>query len=82
VAKTTAADQRAIAAQRVCAVSGEDLGSMGPPLKVSRGEQSTFICCKGCLKEIQANPDRFLRAAAAPGVTPAHNGHDHHDHSH
>jgi hypothetical protein len=63
--KATKADEKAIAAQKVCPVSKEDLFSMDGPLKVSRGEQSTFICCKGCLKELQANPDKFLGSAAA-----------------
>ena len=65
-AKATRADQAAIAAQKVCPVSGEDLFSMGGPLKVSRGDQSVFICCKGCLKKIQAGPDEYLGALAAP----------------
>ena len=73
-AKATKADEKAIAAQKVCPVSKEDLFSMGGPLKVSRGDKSTFICCKGCLKEIQANPDKFLGAPAADAK------HDHHNH--
>lgn len=76
VAKATAADQQAIAALKLCPVSGEDLGSMGGALKVSRGGKSTFICCKGCMEQIQANPEKFFGAtAAAPAA-----GHDHHDH--
>lgn len=73
-AKATKADEKAIAAQKVCPVSKEDLFAMGGPLKVSRGDKSTFICCKGCLKELQANPDKFLGAPAADAK------HDHHDH--
>jgi hypothetical protein len=65
VAKAGRADRKAIAAQKVCPVSKEDLESMGVPLKVSRGDKSIFICCKDCLKEIQANPDKFLGASAA-----------------
>jgi YHS domain-containing protein len=74
VTTSTAADRAAIAAQRVCKVSGEELGSMGTPLKVSRGGQTAFLCCKGCLKPLQANPDKYL-SASAPAA-----GHDHHDH--
>lgn len=77
VAKATAADQAEIAKLGVCPVSGEDLGAMGGPLKVSRGEQSTFICCEGCLKPIQADPDKYL--AAKKPKQPA-DGHDHHEH--
>jgi hypothetical protein len=71
--KATKADEKAIAAQKVCLVSKEDLFSMGGPMKVSRGDKSLFICCKGCLKEIQANPDKFLGASAAGA------GHEHHE---
>ncbi len=80
--KATQADAKAVAAQKICPVSREDLFAMGGPLKVSRGDKSIFICCKGCLEEIQANPDRFLGAAAAPGTTKAHTGQAPHDHSH
>ena len=62
VTKATQADQAAINKQKVCPVSHEDLTSMGGPLKVSRGNQSVLVCCQGCVKNIQANPDRFLAA--------------------
>ena len=65
VVAATAADQAAINSQKVCAVSHEQLGSMGVPLKVSRGDQSVLLCCKGCLKELQANPDKFFGATAS-----------------
>jgi hypothetical protein len=60
--KATQADQAAINAQRVCKVSGEPLGSMGAPIKVTRGNTNVFLCCQGCVKSVQANPDRFLGA--------------------
>ncbi|MBX6312049.1 MAG: hypothetical protein IRY99_03885 [Isosphaeraceae bacterium] len=78
VAKATQADEKAIASLKVCPVSGEDLGSMGPPLKVSRGDRSTFICCKGCLKKVQADPDKYLSVSA---TSSAKGRHDHHDHT-
>jgi hypothetical protein len=61
-ARSTRSDQAAINAQRVCKVSGEPLGSMGAPIKVTRGRTSVFLCCQGCVKTVQANPDRFLGA--------------------
>ena len=78
VAQATQADQPAIDALKVCPVSHEELGSMGPPLKVSRGGKSTFLCCKGCLKEVRADPDKFLGASAAAPAPDAK--HDHHNH--
>ncbi|MHB1560525.1 MAG: hypothetical protein ACYC61_23985 [Isosphaeraceae bacterium] len=65
VTQAARADQKAIAAAKVCPVSKEDLHSMGGPLKVSRGNRSIFICCKGCLEKIQADPDKYFGAAAA-----------------
>ncbi len=76
VAKATQADAKAVAAMKTCPVSKEDLDSMGGALKVSRGEKSTFICCKACLKEIQANPGAFFGGAAA-SPKGEHDGHDH-----
>jgi hypothetical protein len=64
VTKATQADEKAIAALKVCPVSKEDLNDMGGPLKVTRGDKSTFICCKNCLKDIQANPDKFFGGKA------------------
>ena len=76
VGKATKADEKAIAAQRVCPVSGEELGGeMGPPVKATRGGSSIFLCCKNCLKQVQANPDKFFTASATP-----HSGSGHHDH--
>jgi YHS domain-containing protein len=41
-------DKLKIAAQAICPVSGEKLGSMGTPLKAKIGEEELFLCCKGC----------------------------------
>jgi hypothetical protein len=79
VTQPTKADEKAIAAQRVCPVSKEDLTAMDSTLKVSRRDKSIFICCKECLKEIRANPDKFLGASAAVHAAAKH---EHHDHSH
>lgn len=67
VTKATRADEKAVAAQKVCPVSKEDLASMGGPLTVTRGGKSIFICCKGCLKQIRADPDKYLGPPAPAG---------------
>ena len=64
VSTATAADQAAIKAQRVCAVANSPLGGMGTPVKVTINGQSVFLCCKGCLARMQANPDLYVRKAA------------------
>lgn len=69
----TDADQLQIAVQKICPVTGEELGSMGEPLKVKVGEQVAFLCCKGCQgKELKAEHWRTIQArmAKAQGICP------------
>lgn len=47
--KTPTGDDLLIAAQKICPVSGEDLRAMGGPIKAKSGDQTVFLCCKGCL---------------------------------
>ncbi len=63
VSKPTQADQKAIAAQKVCPITGEDLESMGMPIKISDGDRSVFVCCRGCLAKVQADPGKYLTAS-------------------
>lgn len=53
-----------VRAQKVCPVMGKDLTKMGGPVRATVGEQTVFLCCKGCFKgkiakqhwdQIQAN---------------------------
>ncbi len=46
--------------QKVCPVSGEPLGSMGMPYKVTVKGREVFLCCQGCEGEIKENPDKYL----------------------
>lgn len=50
-------DQALAKAQGYCAVSEEPLGSMGPPVKLVLNDQPVFVCCEGCNKRANANPD-------------------------
>jgi hypothetical protein len=78
VSTATKADEQAIAAAKVCPVSGEALGEMGPPIKVTRGGKTIFLCCKGCLKDVQKYPDKFFDASAAsPHEAGGHEQHAH-----
>jgi Cu(I)/Ag(I) efflux system membrane fusion protein len=47
--------------QKTCPVTGLELGSMGPPLKVELGEQTVLICCKSCEQSLRENPGQFLQ---------------------
>ncbi|WP_425399188.1 hypothetical protein [Aeoliella sp.] len=60
ITTSTAADAAAIAAQKVCPVMDEALGGMGTPIKVMIGDKPIFLCCKGCIKKIQAEPAKYL----------------------
>lgn len=71
--KSTAADAAAIARQKTCPVMDEPLGGMGTPIKVMVGKQPIFLCCKGCVKRIEAEPAKYLKmvygAAKVPSVS-------------
>lgn len=59
-APATAADKKLIMAQATCPVSGEDLTAMGGPLKLTRGDDTLFLCCQGCLSKVTADPDAYF----------------------
>ena len=42
--------------QAVCPVSGEHLGSMDVPIRVKAEGKTFYLCCKGCNKELNADP--------------------------
>ena len=46
--------------QRTCPVTGEELGSMGKPIPVTVKGETILVCCQGCVKKVQANPDKYL----------------------
>jgi hypothetical protein len=54
-------DRKLAEAQEWCAVEDESpLGGMGKPLKVMVKGQPVFLCCKGCEKTAQADPEKTL----------------------
>jgi len=57
---STAADADAIALQKVCPVTGEPLGSMGTPIKVTGLSRELYLCCKGCVNPLQKDPQKYL----------------------
>jgi hypothetical protein len=64
VASLRASDRAGIARQKVCPVSGEPLGGMGQPVKVLIDGQPVYLCCKGCLAKVKADPETYLRKVA------------------
>ncbi|TWU46772.1 hypothetical protein [Rubripirellula reticaptiva] len=69
VTTSTLADAAAIAAQKVCPVMDEPLGGMGTPIKVMVGNKPIYLCCKGCIKKIQAEPAKYLAMVYPAGKT-------------
>ena len=57
------ADRKLAARQRVCPVSGELLGTadMGKPYKMTVQGRTFFLCCKGCVDEVNQKPDAILK---------------------
>lgn len=66
-------DELQIAVQKICPVSGEELGSMGDPVKVQVGSQVAFLCCKACQGD-KIDPKHWskiqARLAKAQGTCP------------
>ncbi len=60
-ARLSPEDRALVEAQEWCVISNDErLGSMGPPLKLDIRGQPVFICCKGCQKRAEANPEKTL----------------------
>jgi hypothetical protein len=63
-AKLTPTYRALVEAQEWCVVSNDErLGAMGPPLKLDIKGQPVFVCCKGCKKKAEADPDGTLAKA-------------------
>jgi hypothetical protein len=61
LAKLSPEDRKLAEAQGYCAVDSDNrLGVMGVPYKVMIKDQLVFLCCKGCAKEAQQDPEKTL----------------------
>jgi YHS domain-containing protein len=60
LAKLSSEDREAVLKQGTCPVTGEQLGSMGPPYKTTVKGQVIFLCCEGCEETIKKDPDKYL----------------------
>lgn len=57
-------ERAAALAQAVCPVSGDNLGAMDVPVKVEFEGKSIYLCCKGCKKDFDKEPAKFIAKAA------------------
>lgn len=60
LSKLSEADRTAALKQRVCPVTGKELGSMGAPPKVVVEGKDVFLCCVGCEEEVRNDPGKYL----------------------
>lgn len=60
IKKLPADEQAQALAQAVCVISGENLGSMGKPVKVEADGKTAFLCCKGCVEDFEKDPKAAL----------------------
>lgn len=79
LAKLSSADRKLAEIQRYCPVlTSSRLGSMGPPIKLTVGGETVFICCEGCKEQALGKPAETLaqvakskqgKSAPTPAVT-------------
>lgn len=67
MAKLSPEDREIAESLKVCVVSGEELGSMGTPIKVEHDGQAAFLCCEGCRESFEADPEKFLAGLKSDG---------------
>jgi Cu(I)/Ag(I) efflux system membrane fusion protein len=61
LAELSEADRKAAERQKICPVTGERLGSMGKPYKITVKGREIFLCCDGCKEAIEKDPDKYLK---------------------
>lgn len=59
--KLSAEDQKLVAIQKICPVTGADLNSMGGALPVELAGRRVFICCAGCETALRKDPEKHLK---------------------
>ncbi len=50
---------------KTCPVSGEKLGEMGKPLVFVYQDQEVKLCCKGCKKDFDKDPEKYIKLIRA-----------------
>jgi YHS domain-containing protein len=63
---TTLADAKATPdLLATCPVSGEKLGEMGKPFSFVYKDQEVKLCCKGCKKDFDKDPEKYMKLIRA-----------------
>jgi YHS domain-containing protein len=53
-------DRAAAEKQRTCPVSGELLGGMGKPYKITVEGRTVFLCCPGCEEQFRKDAEKYF----------------------
>jgi Cu(I)/Ag(I) efflux system membrane fusion protein len=61
VAKLSEPDRALATRQQNCPITGQALGSMGVPPKITLQGQDVFLCCKSCEKTAQKDADKVIQ---------------------
>lgn len=78
LAKLPPAERAATEEQKYCAVMNKNLlGSMGAPVKLVLDGKAVYLCCAGCSKKAQANPQGALAHVAEMKKAAAEQGRKH-----
>src|SRR3954468_5798136 len=59
--KTDKAEKAKPYTLKTCPVSDEKLGDMGDPYVFTHDGREIKLCCKGCLKDFEKNPKKFVK---------------------
>lgn len=59
------AQNSSVGRQRLCPVTGAELGSMGPPIPVTVVGRTIYVCCQSCVAAVQRNPQEYLAKVQA-----------------
>lgn len=46
---------------KTCPVSGEKIGEMGKPIKVTHDGTDVYLCCKSCVKDFNKDPGKYTK---------------------
>ena len=65
--QTPSASQTAVQAvevgNKICPVSGNKVGEMGPPIKVEYNGKVYNLCCSMCVKTFKSDPEKYSKVA-------------------
>lgn len=63
VAQQLVASGNGVIQNKLCPVMGEPLSSMGDPVPVTVDGETLFVCCRGCVKKVKADPAKYFAIA-------------------